>query len=115
MSFSIVYLVERFFYRIFQFIYHWYVGGFFWFVRSALNFLEALDRFFALKITLRYLFRPLYQDYTLIGYILGFIFRSGRLIGGGLVYLAVLIVAAGLYAIWAALPVYILYKGFYGK
>lgn len=115
MSFSVVYLVQRFFYRIYEFIRHWYGDGFLWFVRHTINFLESLDRFFALRVTLRYWFKPLYQDYTAIGYILGFFFRSGRLIFGGLIYLAVAIAALALYLIWALVPAYILYKGFYGQ
>lgn len=107
MSFSLVYLVQKFFYRIWEFIRHWYVDGFLWFIHQALNFLETLDRFFALKVTLRYWLKPLYQDYTALGYLLGFIFRTGRLIFGGFIYLIIILIAAGLYMMWALAPIYI--------
>ena len=115
MSFSLVYLVQRFFYRICEFIRHWYIGGFLWFVHRTLSFLERLDRFFAFKTTLRYWLKPLYQDYTFLGYILGFVFRSLRLLAGGVVYLVFVLATFAPYLIWAAIPVYLVYKITYGK
>ena len=112
MSFSLVYLVQRFFYRIYEFLRHWYVGGFLAVVRQTLNILENLDRRFAWKITLRHLFRPLYQDYTILGYILGFIFRIFRVAVASLIYLFVLIIATVIYLTWAAAPIYLMYKAF---
>jgi len=111
MSFSLAYLVQRFFYRIYEFIYHWYVGGFVWFIRHTFDLLEVMDRFFALRITLRYWLKPLYQDYSVIGYILGFILRTGRLLLGGAVYLLLIIIVLLLYIVWAAIPIYIVYQG----
>lgn len=115
MSFSLVYLVQRFFYRIFDFLRDWYVGGFLWFSHRSLNFLERLDRFFALKVTFRYWFKPLYQDYSFIGYVLGFFFRTVRLLAACLVYLAFAIISWVFYLAWAAIPVYLVYKIIYGK
>lgn len=110
MSFSLIYLVQRFCYRIYDFLRHWYVDGFLWFVHQALNFLESLDHFFALKVTLRHLFKPLYQDYTFVGYVLGFFFRFWRLVFGGLVYLIAVLIAAAFYLVWALAPIYIVYR-----
>lgn len=78
-----------------------------------MDLLEALDRFFALRITFRYWLKPLYQDYSVIGYILGFILRTGRLLLGGIVYLLFIAIALLLYIIWAAIPFYIVYRGFF--
>lgn len=113
MSFSLVYLIQQFFYRIYAFFEHWYWGGLRFFVRGAVNALESLDRYFALRVTFRYWLRPLYQDYSAIGYILGFIFRTGRLFAGGLIYLVAILIAAAAYLFWAAFPVYIIAKGFF--
>ena len=87
-----VYLVNSFFYRLADFFRHWYAGGFFFFSHQLINFLERLDRFFALKINLRHLFRPLYQQYTFIGYVLGFIFRGIRIIVAGFIYGLVILI-----------------------
>ena len=113
MSFAPVYLAHRFAYRLYAFIWHWYVGGFWFFLRRTVNSLEYFDRLFALKVTFRYWLSPLYQDYSVLGYILGFIFRTGRLFCGGLVYLLVAGIGAALYLFWAALPIYIIAKGFF--
>ena len=115
MSFSLVYLVQRLFYRIYDFIRDWYVGGFRWFSHRSLNVLERLDRLFAFKVTLRYWFKPLYQDYTFIGYVLGFIFRTVRLLAAGLVYLTFAVISWALYLAWAAIPIYLVYRIIYGK
>jgi hypothetical protein len=64
----------------------------------------------AFKITLKHLFEPLYQDRSFIGYVLGFIFRSGRLIAGALFYFILLAFAAAVYLIWLAVPVFIIFK-----
>ena len=112
MSFSLVYLAQRFIYRIYEFLRHWYVGSFLAVTHRTLAVLENLDQTLALWVTFRYLFKPLYQDYSVIGYILGFIFRVTRLFAGGIVYLLIVLIAAAVYLLWAALPVYIVAKGF---
>lgn len=109
---SLVYLLNRAGYRVAEFFRHWYWSSFFiasgWMVRL----LERLDRFFALRITFKYLFRPLYQDYSLIGYVWGFIFRSLRVLTGGIIYAALILLFLALYLIWLAAPFFIIYKIF---
>jgi|SRR3989344_2440027 len=112
MNFSLVYLANRFFYRIFDFIRDWYVGSFLFISRETVNFLESLDRTLAWRITVRNLTQPLYQDHSIIGHTLGFIFRSARIFMGSIVYLVVFVFMAALYLIWAAIPIYILVWGF---
>src|SRR3989338_325613 len=87
MNFSLIYLVNRFFYRLFDFFHHWYADGSRVFFHHFISFLERLDKKFAVKITLRYFFRPLCGDYTIVGRILGVIFRSGRILIGAALYL----------------------------
>ena len=105
-----IYLFNRLLRRIKEFFRHWYINSFFVWADFVFSFLIRIDRFFALKITWRYLFQPLYQERNIIGYILGFVFRLGRLLVGGAVYLAIIAGAAGLYLIWLAFPVYVIFK-----
>jgi len=107
------YLFTRFFYRIFEFLEHWYLGSFKIASHFFISFLEKLDRTFALKITLRNLFQPLYSDRSFIGYILGFFFRSWRIIIGGIIYFFISIFAIALYLIWLLILPYIIYKIFF--
>ena len=105
-----LYFFNRFTFRLKEFLRHWYINSFFVYSQLVFSQLEKLDRFFAFKITWRYFFQPLYQDRTILGRILGFIFRLQRLLVGGLVYLVIILMAAGFYLIWLAFPVYIIYR-----
>lgn len=112
MSVSVVYIAQRFLYRVLDFLRHWYVDSFYFISRQTVNVLEILDRRLAFKVSVRYWLKPLYQDYTPLGYILGFILRTFRVIAGGIVYLLVILLAAAVYLAWAGIPVYVIYKGF---
>ncbi|KKQ21870.1 hypothetical protein A2999_01985 [Candidatus Wolfebacteria bacterium RIFCSPLOWO2_01_FULL_38_11] len=103
----IIYLFNRFFFRIKEFFRHWYIKSFFFYTHAVISFFEKLDRFFALKITFRFLFQPLYADRSAIGYILGFIFRSIRIIIASFVYLAVFFIAIIVYVFWMLIPIII--------
>lgn len=110
MVLALFYLIERFFYRLIDFFRHWYVKSFFIYSHQVITLFERLDRGFALKITIRHLFQPLYKDYTLIGYGLGFVFRTLRIVTVSLIYLFLIILAALLYLLWILFPLYALIK-----
>lgn len=79
---------------------------------SGLNIFERLDRSLALRVTLHHIFEPLYQDRSVIGYVLGFIFRIIRVIVAFLVYGVIAIIFIAAYIIWAAYPLYLIYCAF---
>ncbi|MDE2001710.1 MAG: hypothetical protein KGI60_04075 [Patescibacteria group bacterium] len=110
---SIIYLFARLMQRGADFVVHWYRDAFFRFVDWTLSTLERLDRRFAVRITAKNWLQPLYQDYTLIGYVWGFIFRTGRIAIGLVVYLAVVLVALAGFIAWALFPLYCLYRIFH--
>jgi len=105
---SLAYLANRFLYRIVAFLRHWYVDGFLWVSSKALGILEALDRRLALKITLRYFFKPLYQDYTPVGYLLGVFFRFWRIIFASIIYAIILVIGIAVYITWGLVPLAVL-------
>ncbi len=70
--------------------------------------MTTADQSFALAITLRHFFEPLYKDYSVIGRILGIVFRSARLAIGGAFYLVLAAAFAIVYLIWLAIPAVIL-------
>jgi len=105
MDFAPVYLVERFFYRFVNFFHHWYVDGSRWLGHKFLNLLSDMDKTLAIQITLRYFFAPLYGDYSIIGRILGVIFRTGRIVIAAVFYLFITIIFILVYLIWIAIPV----------
>lgn len=101
----LVYLIRRFFYRIFDFLRHWYVKSAKIYSNFVLDQLQKIDRVLAWQVNLRYLFQPLYKDYSIIGYILGFILRSLRLIATSIIYAFIFAVAVALYVIWLLIPI----------
>jgi hypothetical protein len=103
-DFALGYLFHRFFYRIFDFFRHWYIDGSRMIGHTFITTLENIDRSFAVKITLDHFFEPLYKDYSLIGRILGFIFRSGRVAFGIFIYALIGICFAFAYLAWVAIP-----------
>ncbi len=104
MGFAPNYLVGRFFYRLFDFFHHWYFDASRAFFNYFVNLLENLDETLALGLTLRYFFHPLYRDYTIVGRILGVIFRSMRIVAGFLVYSAITAIFLVIYLFWLVIP-----------
>ncbi len=104
MNFAPTYLLGRFFYRIYDFLHHWYFDGSRAFFHRFVAVLEVFERIFAVGMTARFFFHPLYGDYTLVGRILGFIFRSCRIAIGLFVYIILLAIFLFLYAIWLSFP-----------
>lgn len=113
-SFSLAYLVRRFFYRFFDFFHHWYVDGSRAFGHTFMDTLAEIDRVMALKITLRYFFQPLYKDYTVMGRILGVIFRTGRILVGAVVYLIIIVAFLIAYLVWISVPAVLLFETYKG-
>ena len=105
MNFSLTYLAGRFIYHIYGFFHHWYLDASKVFFHKLVSFLERLDQTIALRVTLKYFFQPLIKDYTFIGRILGVIFRTGRALMGGVVYLLVIAVFMAGYILWLMAPV----------
>ena len=113
MDFAFSYIISRFFYRIAEFLRHWYVVGTYTYTDFVMGVLRRMDRTLAWRITLKYLFKPLYGDYSALGYVIGFTFRVFRLFVGGAAYLAVFVAALFIYVLWLSFPVYLAVKLFF--
>jgi len=105
MNFSLTYLIGRFAYRILDFFHHWYADASKIFFYKLISFMEYLDRSLALRMTLRYFFQPLYKDYSVIGRILGVIFRTCRIFVSVVVYAIVLFIFLTTYILWLVAPI----------
>lgn len=110
MAYALVYAGQRFFYRIWQFLAHWYAHGFLIVGGRTISALEYFDQIVALRITLRFFWQPLYRDYSVIGYFIGIPARAGRVFIGVVTYAIVFAIAAGVYLAWAAIPLYLLFN-----
>jgi hypothetical protein len=115
MDFAPVYLVQRLFFRIGSFFYHWYVGGSRVIGNKYMATLATMDESFAVGITLRHFSEPLYRDYSVIGRILGVVFRTGRILIGGIVYLFITIIFGVAYLAWLAVPALLVWGAIKGS
>ena len=109
---ALIYIPKRFFLNIYWFLRHWYFESFFNMSHFMLNVFEGMDRSLALKINLRNIFKPLYQDATIIGYVLGFLLRFFKVVVASITYLFVFVISVTTYLLWLAIPIYVIYKIF---
>ena len=112
-DFALGYLFHRFFYRIADFFRHWYIDGSRIIAHVFITTLEDLDRSFAVKITLVHFFEPLYKDYSIVGRVLGFIFRSIRVAIGAIVYVFITGCFIVAYLAWISIPPLLLFYAFF--
>ena len=91
-----------------QFFTAWYVDGSAKLWQMVFDWFRSLERKIALKETIHFWFQPLFQDYTVLGHILGFILRTLRIIVGGVAYALVFATGLILYVVWLSIPAFIL-------
>lgn len=106
----LTYLPMRFVLTIRDFLYHWYVNSFRNMSHFMLNLFESLDKSLALRINVKSLFKPMYQDRSIFGYGIGFLYRSARIILTSFFYIVIFLISAALYLAWILLPVFIAAK-----
>lgn len=111
-SISLVYILTHLGIRIFDFFRHWYWDGLLKSANWFLNILERLDKYFAIRISIKFWLKPLYQDYSWIGYMWGFIFRTIRIFAGSVFYLLLAVIALTLFLAWASIPPLVVYNIF---
>ncbi len=107
---ALTYLPTRFLAVIRDFLYHWYVGSFRNVSHFMLNIYESLDKTFALRINLKSLFKPMYQDRSIIGYVIGFFFRGFKILAASVIYLLLFFASVFLYFLWVIAPAVIIYE-----
>lgn len=105
MTFAPIYIIYRLFYVIGLFLRHWYVDSFYVSAKYARSLFLRMDRVIAVRVTLLNFFQPLYQDFTMLGYIYGFIFRSLRLLVGATIYMFLGSLAIILFGMWLLIPI----------
>jgi len=91
-----------------QFFTAWYIDDSAKLWHMIFDCLESLERKIALKEMIHFWFQPLFQDYTVLGYILGFVNRTLRIIIGAIIYFLVFIAGLVLYVVWLYIPAFIL-------
>ncbi len=105
MDFAPAYILKRGLFRIKEFLHHYYIDGTRFLFYKFTNFLENIDQSVAFKITWKNFFVPLYRDYTIVGRIMGIIFRSIRIVVGAAVYLFLGTIFLLVVLIWLLIPI----------
>jgi len=105
-----VYLAKLLAFRIKLFFVRWYQGGFLTIYGWWLQFVRACERRLAIRINVHFLFQPLYQEYNVFGYVLGFLYRFLKIVFGGMLYVFSACIACGVYVVWAAVPAVLVYR-----
>ena len=104
------YIAEQVMEWITSFFRHWYADGFRLFMKAFVKLVSVFDRSLAFRVSIKSLFKPMYQDRSAMGYTMGFLFRSVRIIIAFALYAAFGAAFAAAYAIWALIPPYLLIK-----
>ncbi len=88
-----------------------------WFIakpKAILNLLieliKDLDKNFAVALNLKLIAKPLYKDYSLIGRIIGPIFRFFRVLIGGAIYLFITLIFLLIILAWVLILPFIIYQ-----
>ena len=113
-NFAVIYLFHRFFFRLADFFHHWYLDAIRYFIHWFISFLERLDRFFAIRITLRHFSEPLWKDYSIIGRVMGPLFRFARILTGGAVYAVCTLLFLAACVAWILFPFALLVAAYRG-
>ncbi len=73
---------------------------------------QTFEAEIAVVITAKNITKPLYQDYTREGRLIGFVIRLGRIAAGIIIQLAIAAAFLLVAVVWVALPFYIFYQIF---
>lgn len=108
-DFFIFYIIKRAILEVVYFFVHWYKDGFLFLWKKFRDILASLDYIFAVKITLRHWLEPLYQDRTIVGIVLGPIFRTFRILFGFYLYFLIFVAWLAVLLAWLALPIVLIW------
>jgi len=105
--FVIFYIAFTILQKIWRFFLHWYANGSRAFWLTVLEFLEELEKAISLRITVYNWHKPLYNDYSALGYAIGVPIRTLRIVLSAALYALLLVFFAMLYLVWLATPIFL--------
>ena len=89
----------------------WYLDSLRVFVRLFKNLSVFLDNKLEVSLMARMLFVPLFQDRTIVGFTLSFIFRIIRIVTGSLILLLTWVMMLFWFLIWLGIPIGVIIYG----
>ena len=82
----------------------WYTRGVLRMGKFCLNALLYIERLFGLTIKLKNIYRPMFQDYTFMGFVLGIVIRIVVLLFTGSLFVISLVVMTASFIAYLILP-----------
>jgi hypothetical protein len=83
----------------------WYLQSLPWALNRYKTTVASFESQIAVQATWKNIGKPLFQDYTFQGKVIGFFFRLFRIVFGGALYACIALAFAVLYLFWLLLPV----------
>ncbi len=105
---AVRYIINRIVIWIADFMDRWYINGFRFLILVFINRLARYDRVLALRVNIKNIFKPMYQDRSVTGYIFALIFRPVRIVMALIFYTAFSLLFIMIYAVWALIPLYLI-------
>lgn len=94
------FIFKQFFHEFTCFFRRWYLERLELFWSAVFYFLGSLDKTLAVKINARLWLKPLWNDYSPVGRVIGPILRIARVVFGGSIYALVLFFAGLIWLAW---------------
>ncbi len=88
----------------------WYVKATQWFVTFLKNFMMAAEDRLAIILMARLLFAPLFRDPSIVGRLVGLVYRLLRIIFGTLLLASCFLLLVALFLVWLAFPPVCVYQ-----
>ncbi|MEN9341924.1 MAG: hypothetical protein RIQ54_180 [Candidatus Parcubacteria bacterium] len=114
MDFAIPFIIYRGFVRVGLFFKHWYINGSYQFISFFHQVISGMEQMFAVRSMILFITQPIYGDYTVIGHIVGPIFRLIRIMVGISMYILFTLAWGAVFIMWLAIPLVLIISMFYG-
>jgi len=82
----------------------WYTRGAINTGKFLLNFLKMVEKYFALWIWIKNIFKPMYSQHDIAGIIISFLVRSVQIVFRGIIMTVISFLTLGIFLGWLILP-----------
>jgi len=105
MSYYIIISIFDFLKEILYFPIWWYTKGALGVIKFLFNFLRNVEKYLALWIWIKNIFKPMYSQYDFAGMVISFFIRSFQIILRSAVVLFLVFLSFGFFLLWLVLPI----------
>lgn len=103
-------IISELFWDVARFPLWWYSRGLIKIVLRMKNFLSDKEKSLSFFVWLKNIFRPMYGQNDIAGFLISFLVRSFQIVFRGIILSFWFLVAIGVVLAWLALPVFVIYQ-----